>query len=205
MPMRAAGWLLAAACVALGIGSPLVVPALYRILRTVDGLMPRDALLPAPGLWMQMPEALGRMSPVAITVLLAVIVVLGLVAVRRWHRLPARFSDTWGCGRVAQTARMEYTATSFAEPLRRVFAELYRPTRDLTVTVHPDSKLYVRSMTFRSEVRPWVEHVLYAPVLRAWVTVGTRVRRLQGGSVHLYLLYVSVALVVALMSVWWLS
>jgi hypothetical protein len=152
-----------------------------------------------------MPDALGRMSPVIITVLLVSVIALGLACVRRWHRLPARVSDTWGCGRVAQTARMEYTATSFAEPLRRVFAELYRPTRDLTVTVHPDSKLYVRSMTFRSEVRPWVEQVLYAPVLRVWVAFGARVRRLQAGSVHLYLLYVAIALVAALMSVWWLS
>ena len=39
-----------------------------------------------------------------------------------------RVGDTWGCGRIGQTPRMEYTATAFAEPLRRVFAELYRPT-----------------------------------------------------------------------------
>jgi hypothetical protein len=100
---------------------------------------------------------------------------------------------------------MEYTATSFAEPLRRVFAELYRPTRDLSVTVHPESTLFVRSMTFTSEVRPWVEQAMYQPVLRAWVAIASRVRRLQAGSIHLYLLYVSIALIAALTSVWWLS
>jgi len=38
---------------------------------------------------------------------------------------------------------MEYTATAFAEPLRRVFAELYRPTRTI-IDFHPKSKYFVR-------------------------------------------------------------
>ena len=55
------------------------------------------------------------------------LVILGLVPLAMWslrvnRRL--RLSDSWGCGRVGQTPRMEYTATAFAEPLRRVFAEL---------------------------------------------------------------------------------
>ena len=35
-------------------------------------------------------------------------------------RRPLRVGETWGCGRVVQTPRMEYTATAFAEPLRRM-------------------------------------------------------------------------------------
>jgi hydrogenase-4 component B len=205
MPMRLAGWLLAGACVILGIGSSLVTPILYRILHTVDGLLP-DAGIAAPAAAsMQIPAALGRMSPLVISVLLGAVVLAVLAAVRQLHRLPARYADTWGCGRIVQTPRMEYTASAFAEPLRRVFAELYRPTQDLTVTVHPESKLFVRAITFTSEVQPWMEKAFYHPVLRTWVAIASRVRRLQAGSIHLYLLYLSVALIVALTSVWWLS
>jgi hydrogenase-4 component B len=203
--MRVAGWMLTAACLALGLGASLVVPVLYRVLGTVDGVIPEGTMQPGPSLWMQVPGGLGRLSPLAMTVLLAAAVAVLVVLLRRLHPPPPRLADTWGCGRVAHTPRMEYTATSFAEPLRRVFAELYRPTRDLTVTVHPDSKLFVRSMTFTSEVRPWIEHAVYDPIFRAWVAIATRVRRLQAGSVHLYLLYVSIALIAALTSVWWLS
>jgi hydrogenase-4 component B len=205
LSMRVAGWLLAAACVGLGLGSSVVVPALYRILHTVDGLVPDATITPPAGMWMQMPAALGRMSPAVMSILLAAVIALVFLIVRQQHRRPARLADTWGCGRIVQTPRMEYTATSFAEPLRRVFAELYRPTQDLTVTVHPESKLFVQSITFTSDVRPWVEQTLYRPVLRGWVAIASRVRRLQAGSIHLYLLYVSVALLVALTSVWWLS
>ncbi len=202
--MRAAGWLLAGACIALGVGSSFVVPALYRVLHTVDGLLPDASVAPPAGFWLQAPAALGQVSPAAMAMLLVAGVGLTLLVARILHRRPARVTDTWGCGRTSQTPRMEYTATAFAEPLRRVFAELYRPTSDLSVTVHPESKLFVQSITFTSEVRPFIEQALYQPVLRAWAGIGARVRRLQGGSVHLYLLYVAVALFAALTSVWWL-
>ena len=45
---------------------------------------------------------------------------------------PPAPGDSWGCGRIGQTARMEYTATAFAEPFMR-FAEIYRPMKELTV------------------------------------------------------------------------
>ncbi len=203
-PMRAAGWLLAGACVALGIGSSFVVPVLYRVLHTVDGLVPDVSVAPPTGFWLRAPAALGHVSPALLALLLSAAVLAALAATRFAHRQRVRLADTWGCGRVSRTPRMEYTATAFAEPLRRVFAELYRPTSDLTVTVHPESKLFVRSITFTSEVRPFVEQALYRPVFRAWMAAATRVRRLQGGSVHLYLLYVASALIAALTAVWWL-
>ena len=59
---------------------------------------------------------------------------------------------------------MEYTSTAFAEPLRRVFAELYRPTKELTIDFHPESKYFVQSIEYRSEIRPWFEEFLYDPV-----------------------------------------
>lgn len=201
--MRAAGWLLGAACVALGIGSSFVVPILYRVLHGIDGLMPDPTVTPPAGFWLQAPAALGQVSPAVLALLLGIIILAALAATRLVHRRPARLAETWGCGRVSQTARMEYTATAFAEPLRRVFAELYRPTKDLSVTVHPESSLFVQSITYTSEVHPFIEQALYRPVLRAWVAVAARVRRLQGGSVHLYLLYVTLALITALTSVWW--
>ena len=98
---------------------------------------------------------------------------------------------------------MEYTGAAFAEPLRRVFAELYRPTRDFTVTTHPDSRYHVRAITYTSEVRPWFEMMIFDPVIQLVRLAGTRVGQLQAGSAHLYLLYVAIALLGALASVWW--
>jgi hydrogenase-4 component B len=200
-----AGWLLAIACVLLGLGASFVVPVLYSVLRSVDGLLHAAIPSPAPGLWIEAPQALGHLSPLLLALILGVAMLATFLIVRMVHRTPLRLADTWGCGRVLQTARMEYTATAFAEPLRRVFAELYRPTRDLTVTVHPDAPRFVKSITYRSEVRPWVEQMLYTPLIQASRIGASRVRRLQAGSVHLYLVYVVLALMAALTSAWWLA
>jgi hydrogenase-4 component B len=98
---------------------------------------------------------------------------------------------------------MEYTATSFAEPLRRVFAELYRPTKELTVEFHPDSKYFVQSIAYKSEIAPLFERLLYDPLLRLVQFAARQVRHLQAGSLHLYLVYVTVILLILLLAARW--
>jgi hydrogenase-4 component B len=202
-PMRIASWALAGACVVLGIGASVAVPAFYRVVDTLFTAVPGAVAMPSAGLWVAAPQALGHLSPVLLALLLGAIFSLVFVVYRSLERQPCRLADTWGCGRIGQTARMEYTASAFAEPLRRVFAELYRPTDDLTVSVHPDSPYFVQSITFTSQVRPLIEQVMYQPLVRLFRGAAARVRRLQSGSVHLYLVYVVGALLVALASVWW--
>jgi hydrogenase-4 component B len=201
-PMRGAMWLLAAACIVLGVGASVVVPALYRVVESMEALALDPGRRVTPGWSIATPEGLAHVSPALLAVFLVLVVLLVAAIVGRAVRR-TRLTDTWGCGRIGQTARMEYTAAAFAEPLRRVFAELYRPTKDLTVSTHPESRYFVQSITYTSEVRPWFEMAVYDPVFRLVRLVSTRVRRLQAGSAHLYLLYVVAALLGALASVWW--
>jgi hydrogenase-4 component B len=152
----------------------------------------------------QSPSAFGQMSPTL--VMLGLLMLLALVPLAMWilrvnRRL--RVSDSWGCGRAGQTARMEYTATSFAEPLRRVFAELYRPTKELTVEFHPDSKYFVQSIAYKSEIAPLFERLLYDPFLRLMQFAARQVQHLQAGSLHLYLVYVTVILIILLLAARW--
>jgi len=202
-PMRASMWMLAALCAALGLGASAVVPALSLVLGGIDDLGAGLGGVPPPGLLVHGPLEIGQMSPLLVAGALAAAVLVAVVAVRAVRRGPPRAADTWGCGRIQQTARMEYTASAFAEPLRRVFAALYRPTADITVKLHPQSRFFVRSLTYQSEVEPWFEKALYDPILGATRWASRSIRRLQAGSVHLYLLYVTMALLVALVSVWW--
>ena len=155
-------------------------------------------------MWLTGPNGLAQMSPLLMAVALGVIVLIVAWAVRAGG-LRVRKADTWGCGRIGQTPRMQYTASAFAEPLRRIFSELYRPTEDLSVSVHPESRYFVRSITYTSEVEPWIEVALYDRLVRTARGIATRVRRLQAGSVHLYLLYLTGALMVALATAWWVK
>jgi hydrogenase-4 component B len=99
---------------------------------------------------------------------------------------------------------MEYTASAFAEPLRRVFAEIYQPTHDLTVEVHPESKYFIRSIEYRAGLHPWFETTLYEPVATLFRRAADRAHRIQAGSLHLYLGYLFAALVALLAAAKWI-
>jgi hydrogenase-4 component B len=200
--MRVAMWILAVSCIVLGVGASAFVPVIYRLLDTVDGLSAAGSMQVSAGLWIAAPRQLGQISPALIAAMLGLLVAAGLLLVTGARRR-LRVAPTWGCGRIVQTARMEYTATAFAEPLRRVFAELYRPTEDLAISSHPDSRYFIKAIAYRSEVRPWIENAIYTPVIQLARRWSTHVRRLQGGSAHLYLLYLIAALIAALASAWW--
>ena len=191
-----------------------------RVRRARPGTLPRDprarrgdgrARWPAGGrhpgmrgLTLAVPGAVGTITPAALAAGLA-LVPLAVVAAFRLGAADRRVrrGDTWGCGRIGQTPRMEYTATAFAEPLRRVFAELYRPTEDLSIDFHPESRYFVQSIAYRSEVHPWIERLLYAPAVSLLRRTAFGVRRLQAGSLHLYLLYMVLALIALLVMSRW--
>lgn len=197
-PMRLGMGLLAAACVVLGLAPFVVVPRLGRAIAGLGGL---PAVAPTFSFHLSLQTAGGfaQMSPTLIGV--GLLLLLGLVPLvllllgvnRRW-----RVSDSWGCGRIGQSARMEYTATAFADPLRRVFAELYRPTKELTIDFHPESKYFVQAIAYKSEIRSWFEEFIYEPLLQATQWISFNVRKLQSGSLHGYVAYLFITLIVML-------
>lgn len=196
---------LALACLALGLGASLVLPGLGSVVAGLGGL-PASPVTGTPRLTLEVPGAAGVIAPAFLAaglVLVPVAVVLAFRLGAADRRL--RVGDTWGCGRIGQTPRMEYTATAFAEPLRRVFAELYRPTEDLSIDFHPESRYFVQRIAYRSEVHPWIERLFYAPLVSFLRRTAFRVRWLQAGSLHLYLLYMIVALVLLLLVSRWTS
>lgn len=89
---------------------------------------------------------------------------------------------------------MQYTSTAFSKPLRRVFAQVYRPDR--TVDVLPlDQPYFPSSISYRSVRTTSFEKFLYRPAVDAVVSTGHRLRRLQTGNIQVYLLYVFLALI----------
>jgi hydrogenase-4 component B len=132
----------------------------------------------------------GELSPLLLTLALLAVV----ITAAGWLRaLPARrarrAARLWDCGAGPLTARMQYTATAFAEPLQRVFDDVLAPETDIDVTHLDEARYLVQAMEYRRRVPDRIEHRLYRPVLaavRAWGAAG---RRLAPGSVHRYLGY----------------
>ncbi len=202
--MRTGMGLLAVTCIALGVLPVTVVPFLGTVIGGL-GRLPKTIPDLTFNLTLQTPDGFGQISPAAAAI--GLLVILGLIpfAYRIFkvnRRL--RVGDTWGCGLTGQTPRMEYTATAFAEPLRRVFAELYRPTKELSIDFHPDSKYFVESIEYKTDITPLFDRWVYDPFLRGIRFISRQMQRIQAGSLHLYLLYIACILLLLLLAVRWL-
>ena len=192
--------LAAVACVVFAVAPVLLGPTLGRVLAalpTVGG----DAAGPRLGTILRLPGVAGSLSPslIAGALVLAVLLALGLA---RWgvrHRPAAVVSPLWACGADSLSPRMQYTATSFAEPLQRVFDDVLRPDTDVEITHFAESRYLVERVTYRTRQADPVEQRCYTPVVRAVTTWAGWVRRAHTGSVHLYLAYGALGLLVVLL------
>ena len=176
--------MLAALCLVLG----LAVPALLGPLGAIAA-----SLGPAP--------ALGAVWTVP-TGLLAVALVLTLSALAFWmhslaRRNPSRKFITWECGFGSLGPRTQYTATSFAQPISRLFGAIYNYAVEVSVGGR-QRRLFPDSVATETVYEAYLETRLYAPLLRALRRAsGVLLMRLQAGSIHQYLIYM--ALVLALL------
>jgi NADH:ubiquinone oxidoreductase subunit 5 (subunit L)/multisubunit Na+/H+ antiporter MnhA subunit len=203
-PMLAAMAAPAAVCLALGLAPWLALAPLQALADSLG--LPVGALASTRGLFV--PLSGGRLMPgllAAIAAGVALAIAMVLVRRRRAAPAPVRVGPIWNCGRVVQSARSEYTAAAFAEPLRRVFTAFYQPTREVSVEAHPISPYFVRTIAFRTTLTPWMEQRLYAPILRLTVRASDALRDLHSGSIHLYLALLPAALVVVLLLVHWIG
>ncbi|MFF5710839.1 proton-conducting transporter membrane subunit [Streptomyces sp. NPDC012756] len=180
--------LLGAGCVALALAPGLLGPGLDRAV-IAAGLPGTDAVTGGRAA-LRLDALSASLSPVwlvaALTAALALAAALPRLYGGRRRRPNAKL---WDCGGGAPTPRMAYTATSFAEPLQRVFDDVLAPERDVDVTHARESAYLVERIRFRNQVPDRIEHRAYLPVLARLARAGRASRRLATGSVHLHLGY----------------
>jgi formate hydrogenlyase subunit 3/multisubunit Na+/H+ antiporter MnhD subunit len=185
-PYMLAGMGLAgAACIALALAPTLVLPAVAGA--AADVLHAGPAVEGAVAI--QLVGVDGVMSPLLLVAALAVAVAAVAGALRWLTARRVRTARLWDCGGGPMSPRTEYTATSFAEPLQRVFDDVLDPVQDVDVTRHRESRYLVAAVAYRRSVPDRIETGLYAPVLSAAAAWGRAGRRLATGSVHRYLGY----------------
>ncbi len=195
--MRLAMLTLAASCVALGLGPTLVIPVLGAVAASVLGEAPPATV--GDWLTLQVSGGYASLSTLAIAIALGAALLVPLVAlplVRASRR--TRAYETWGCGRIVQTSRMEYTATAFANPFKRVFDFFYRPTKHLDIEFHPESRFFVERIEYENPARSIFHDWLYRPALDLLRAGARAAGALQSGSANLYLAYILAALLLML-------
>jgi hydrogenase-4 component B len=140
----------------------------------------------------------GALSVLAALIAVPIIVLVLILSPRHRTRLSAL---PWGGGGSRARPRMQYTATSYAEPLVRVFDNVLKPSMDVQVTHLGESRYLVERVQVEQRVTDVIESRLYRPLLNRAQRFGKSVRRAQNGSIHLYLGYSFAALLIVLVVV----
>jgi hydrogenase-4 component B len=190
--------LAAVACVLIAVVPALVAPAMRRVL----GALPAAQAVPFTdfGAVIRLPGIAGSIAPgiIAAALLIAILAAVVLSCWRSRRRPAAEVLPLWACGADELTPRMQYTATSFAEPLQRVFDDVLRPDTDIEVTPFAESHYMVERVKYRNRIGDAIEDWLYRPVVQAVAVIAGLARRAHTGSIHLYLAYGALGVLIML-------
>jgi NADH:ubiquinone oxidoreductase subunit 5 (subunit L)/multisubunit Na+/H+ antiporter MnhA subunit len=187
--MRGPMLVLALGCGLIGLLAPFAIrflaPALVNVTKLSPGAVRDELAVAVNPLWFITGAGVGLMALIG-----------GLGWLR--HKLLAgrsvQTAVTWDCGYARPTARMQYTASSFAQPLTGLFASLLRTRRKFT----PPSGIFPQSSSLATETPDVANEVVYRPVFAGIDGALSRWRWLQRGNVHLYVLYIALTLLVLL-------
>jgi formate hydrogenlyase subunit 3/multisubunit Na+/H+ antiporter MnhD subunit len=191
-----AGWalrvpmlLLAAGCALIGLFAPFVVGALQTVLENTTGLR-RDVVRE------NLASAAGPLALVVVGTVAFLLVVVVLVLLRRSLLTGRRVEAgvTWGCGYAQPTARMQYTASSFVQPVTTLFRWLLGTHRQMQ---RPEGVMPANA-SLATETPDLCHGNLYRPGFLKVNWGLSQLRRVQRGQVQLYVLYIAVTLIVLL-------
>lgn len=107
-----------------------------------------------------------------------------------------RVGATWNCG-TPLTLRMQYSSLGITMPLRILFKQLLGAKSKIEKE-YSETRYVVRNLSYTGKIRERYEEVLYRPLSHLLLWCADRIRTLQGGSIHLYLGYMLITLVIVL-------
>ncbi len=193
---RAAMFLLAALCLVAGVLPGIFLDALAPVSHALLGAsMPHQSGLA----WLTIvPIAESRSSYNGLLVFVFIAISGGLAAVAI-HRLASnrlRRGPAWDCGYPDPNPATQYTASSFAQPIRRVYGTLVFRAREHGEMPPPGSLAPARLTV---DIRDVIWDVAYAPVARLIGFGADRLNVLQFLTIRRYLMLVFAALVLLLL------
>jgi formate hydrogenlyase subunit 3/multisubunit Na+/H+ antiporter MnhD subunit len=197
-PRDANGWeragmlWLTIACFALGLLPVFMIGELNKICLVLIGAGLTDEAMASGWLWLApTTSAQASYSPVVFLLVIAAVFGLTFLAVRYVYHGRLRRADPWDCGYPAQTSRMQDSADAFGQPIRQIFAPVYRIHREIPRAddAHP---------VFRQTVEDRHWYAMYLPIARFAEFLSGHIGKLQQGRISVYLLYSFVTLIALL-------
>jgi len=182
--------ILAAGCVTIGLLPFLVTPILSRAILAWDteGQLakscPLDSLTPV--------SAIAGSS----LILLGACLILYFIVAKKIKLSRAPRAGTWSCGYAHPTARMQYSASSFAQILTGLFQRVLHPK------IHAPKirSIFAKPSRFETHIDEPILDRKLLPLARFFKKLFSQARPLQRGLTHQYLVYM--ALMVIALLIW---
>lgn len=136
---------------------------------------------------------------IGIVLSILLLMVIALMGIHHWLRSRRRteYTVTWDCGYAKPTPRMQYTASSFAQPITDLFGLVLRTHKE----IDPPAGYFPDKGSLHTETGDTWSDAVYKPLFGWLSRLLGRLLAIQHGWIHLYLLYIVITLLVFL--VWW--
>jgi hypothetical protein len=187
---------LALLCILGGLlGAPLAAVIAPLVRTFTAGALPAPGSGPTPFSLVAFDSARSVYDAAIIALFVAIASLVTLVVVHRLSERRTRRGPAWDCGFPDPSPATQYTASSFAQPLRRVYGALMFAARD-TVDMPPPGDLRPARLSVVVVDHLW--RVFYAAPGRAVLALSVRLNVLQFLSIRRYLVLIFGALVILL-------
>jgi formate hydrogenlyase subunit 3/multisubunit Na+/H+ antiporter MnhD subunit len=174
---------------ATGLLAPLLLEAMGPVIAAAAGLAP-DAVRAS------LPQGTGPLSVATAAGAGFIGLVLALAGLRAAILSGRRVEKavTWDCGYARPSTRMQYTGSSYAQPLADLFRAFLRPRREAAgpAGAFPDDA------SFSTATPDALKEDVYRPAFALAGRAFARLRWLQHGRVQIYVLYIALTLLVLL-------
>ena len=194
----AAMFVLAALCVILGVMPGAVVELISPVVQSLVGArMPAQSYLPWSSL-IPIAESRSSYNGLIILFFLAASGIATALFIHRFATRATRRSAIWDCGYPDASPATQYTSSSFAMPIRRVFGTTVFDVREMVDMPRPGD---TRAARYHVKVLDPAWRYAYGPVARWVLRTTTKLNRLQFLSIRSYLTLVFVTLILLLLMV----
>ncbi len=190
LAMRLPLMLLAFLCFLIGMGFWLILPALTSPVATLSQVSTE-----------KLQEIFIHVRSTTLGITAGTFFLLFLLGAFLWLRARLqrqrilRRAVTWDCGYIQPSSRMQYTASSFAQPIIDFFGIFLFPRKQ----TQPIDGYFPSNSQFHARLTDLPHEFVYAPSFKAVEWLLSKLRWLQGGRVNVYILYIALTLAILLL------
>ncbi len=193
LPMRIGMLILAVLIVIFGLAAALIIKLLARVSGSTLGIDISSMTFSLNNFTLAPQTARNiYLSTPTLALWLLIFGIVGFVIYRIFGRGKSVIYKTWDCGYYKLDSRNEYTATAFSKPFRVAFSFFLLPYRK-TQKIR-ESFYHIKSFSYETHTTKVFKKYIYDPVLAIVFKTAKAMRRIQLGSIHLYLGYIFITL-----------